>query len=256
MEDRAKRQNIFFLILWNAILLLLILLIQGNAFGQYRKASPKVQGWLKNWSINVNGGKTTFFGDVSLYDDEFSEKLRKESSWAYGFILSRQMSPVIGLSGQLIFGSLVGTNSKSRFEADIMEYSFSMTFNLLNILIPKNDAHFFPYLKFGLGQFKFNSTLSYNDPNQDDRVVNTDSPEFLYLFGAGAFYKINHTFDIHLEITSRMIYNDRLDGTKSNKDYDYYAYLSLGVTYKINNKPRDPRCFRKMGMKSKLIRRR
>jgi len=83
MEKRAKRQNIFFLILWNAILLLLILLIQGNAFGQYKKASPRAQGWLKNWSVNINGGKTTFFGDVSLYDDEFSEKLRKESSWAY-----------------------------------------------------------------------------------------------------------------------------------------------------------------------------
>ena len=256
MEKQAKRQNIFFLILWNAILLLLILLIQGNAFGQYRKASPKMQGWMKNWSININGGKTTFFGDVSLYDDEFSEKLRKESSWAYGFILSRQMSPVIGLSGQMIFGSLVGTNSKSRFEADIMEYSFSMTFNLLNILIPKNDAHFFPYIKAGMGQFKYKSTLSYNDPNLDDRVVDTDSPEFMYIFGAGAYYKTNHTFDINLEITSRLIYNDRLDGTKSNKDYDYYAYLSLGLTYKINNKPRDPRYFRKMGMKSKLIRRR
>lgn len=256
MEKQAKRQNIFFLILWNAILLLLILLIHGNAFGQYRKASPKLQEFMKNWSINVNGGKTTFFGDVSLYDDEFAEKLEKESSWAYGFILSRQVSPVIGLNGQMTFGSLVGTNSVSKFKADIMEYSFSMTLNLLNILIPKNDAHFFPYAKFGLGQFKFKSTLSYNDTNQEDRVVKANSPEFMYLFGAGAFYKISHTFDINLEITSRIIYNDKLDGTKGNRDYDFYAYLSLGLSYKINNKPRDPRYFKKMGMKSKLIRRR
>lgn len=235
---------------------MLILLIHANAFGQYRKASPKLQEWMKNWSINVNGGKTTFFGDVSLYDDEFAEKLKKESSWAYGFIISRQMSPVIGLNGQMTFGSLVGTNSVSRFKADIMEYSFSMTFNLLNILIPKNDAHFFPYLKFGLGQFKFKSTLSYTDPSEEDRVVKADTPEFMYLFGAGAFYKISHTFDINLEINSRRLFNDKLDGTKGNRDYDFYTYLSLGLSYKINNKPRDPRYFKKMGMKSKLIRRR
>jgi hypothetical protein len=131
-----------------------------------------------------------------------------------------------------------------------------MTFNLLNILIPDNDARFFPYIRGGFGQFKFKSTLSYNDPNKEDRVVNAKAPEFLYLLGAGGLYKINHTFDINLELISRMLYNDRLDGTKSNKDYDYYVYLSIGVTYKINNKPRDPRYYRKMGMKSKLIRRR
>lgn len=256
IENRDRRKNIYLLIAWNALLILLILLIQSNAFGQYQKPRPTISVLLKNWSVNVNGGQTSFFGEVSLYDDELSEKLSKEGSWAYGFILSRQLTPVFGLSGQIIFGELKGSNSRSQFQADIMEYTLNTTINFVNLLIPQNDARFFLYGKLGAGQFQFKSTLVYDDPEKPEKYVESESPEFLYLLGGGAFYKFNHSFEINLEATARLVNNDKLDGTSNKKgDNDYYAYISLGVTYNINNKPRDTRYFKKLGMKSPLIRR-
>lgn len=253
---QEKKKNICFLLLWNAFLLLIILLIQGNVFGQYQKPAPKISVLVKNWSVNVNAGQTSFFGEVSLYDDELGEKLSHEGSWSYGFVLSRQMTPVIGLSGQLILGHLRGANTRSHFEAEITEYTLNATLNFVNLLIPDNDARFFLYAKGGIGQFQFKSTLVFDDPEKEDKYVESDSPEFLYLIGGGAFYKLNHSFEINAEGTARLVNNDKLDGTSNKKDDDYYSYISLGITYKINNKPRDTRYYKKLGMKSPLIRRR
>jgi hypothetical protein len=255
IEQRNKRKNIYFLIAWNAILILLILLIQANAFGQYQKPPPKITALLKNWSVNINLGQTSFFGDVSLYDDELSEKLSNEGSWAYGFVLSRQITPVFDLSGQIIFGMLKGANTRSQFRADIMEYTINTTVNFVNLLIPENDARFFLYAKLGAGQFQFKSRLIFDDENKEDILVESESPEFLYLIGGGAYYKISHSFEVNLEATARLVNNDKLDGSTNKDDDDYYSYISLGITYKINNKPRDTRYFKKLGMKSPLIRR-
>jgi hypothetical protein len=252
---QEKRKNICYLMIWNAILLLIFLLIQGNVFGQYQKPKPKIAVLLKNWSINLNAGQTSFFGEVSLYDDELSEKLSHEGSWSCGFILSRQMTPVFGLSGQYIFGKLRGANTRSHFEAQIKEYSLNTTINLVNLLIPDNDARFFLYAKIGIGQFEFKSKLVFDDPEKSDKYVESESPEFLYLIGGGAFYKLNRSFEINVEGTARLVNNDKLDGTTNKSDNDYYSYISLGITYKINNKPRDTRYFKKLGMKSPLIRR-
>jgi len=231
-------------------------MIQANAFGQYQKPPPKITVLLKNWSVNVNAGQTSFFGEVSLYDDELSEKLSNEGSWAYGFILSRQMTPVFGLSGQMIWGTLKGANTRSRFKAEIMEYSLNTTINLVNLLIPDNDARFFLYGKLGAGQFRFKSTLVFDDPEKPEIYVESDKPEFLYLIGGGAFYKFNHSFEVNIEATARLVNNDKLDGSNNGKgDNDYYSYISLGITYKINNRPRDTRYYKKLGMKSPLIRR-
>jgi hypothetical protein len=256
IENQDKKQNIYLLIVWNGLLILLILLIHANAFGQYQKPPPKITVLLKNWSVNVNGGQTSFFGEVSLYDDELSEKLSKEGSWSYGFILSRQLTPVFGLSGQVIFGTLKGANTRSQFEADIMEYTLNTTINLVNLLIPENDARFYLYAKLGFGQFQFKSQLMFDEPEKQDLFVESEVPEFLYLIGGGACYKINYALEVNTEATVRLVNNDKIDGSVNNKDdNDYYTYISLGVTYNINNKPRDTRYYKKLGMKSPLIRR-
>jgi hypothetical protein len=255
MRNRDKRNNIIFLIVWNLILVGLIFLIQTKSFGQYRKPPSFWSKLAQNWSVNANAGQTAFFGELSLYDDELTEKLSKEGAWAYGFAVSRQITPVIGLSGQLLIGKLEGSNSRSQFVADIMDYSVNLTLNFVNLLLPDNDAHFFLYGKMGMGQFQFESRLMFDDPNEEDLIVLPESPEFLYLIGGGAYYVISNSFDVNFDATARLVNNDKLDGTVNKKDKDYYSYISLGFTYKINNLPRDTRYYKKLGMKSPLIRR-
>ena len=253
---RRNKKNIFYLIFWNLIILGLILLFQSSAFGQYRKPPTFFTRLAEGWSVNANVGRTAFFGDVSLYDEQFDEKMTKEGAWGIGFGIARQINFVFALEGQAVYGQLRGSNSLSEFESYINEYSLQITTDLVNLLIPENRASLHPYMKVGMGQFNFNTRLKYYDPNKQDIKVSSASPEFVYMFGAGSFYIISDSFDANVEFLARKMNNDRLDGTPNKEDKDFYSYLSIGMVYKINNTARDVRYYRRMGMKSPLIRRR
>ncbi len=254
--SRKNSKNIIFLVLWNLVLIALILIISNKSYGQYRKPPNFWSKLAKNWSVNVNGGRTSFFGDVSLYDEEFSEKMSKEGSWAYGAGVYRQLTPIFALGGDILIGQLAGSNSRSKFTSNIKEATVNLTVNMVNLFIPDNNARFIPYAKFGMGQFTYDTKLIFDDPNKADIISASESPEFLYLFGGGAYYIISHSFDVNLEMMGRRMNNDKIDGTTNKKDDDYYSYFSIGFTYNINNVPRDTRYFKRMGMKSVLIRRR
>jgi len=218
------------------IFLLLIFVFPITTNAQYSKRiKPKKFEWTRNWGVNLNMGTTSFFGDVSLYDDDYADKLKKESSVGYGIIISRRINPLINLELQFLKGGLKGKNSKSKFEAEIFEYTFNITLNVVNLLLPDNHGHFFLYPKMGLGQFRFSSRLTYKDPEKNDRIVDTGVPEFVFLLGAGAYYAISPSFNFTTEINGRMTNNDQIDGTKNKKDKDYYSYMSIGITYNINN---------------------
>lgn len=204
----------------------------------------------------MNGGRSSFFGDVSLYDHEFEEKMRKDGSWGWGFEVKRRMTPVISLSVQYMMGQLAGANSKSHFVSDISEISVNGSLDLLNMLIPDNDAGLHPYFKAGLGQFHYDTKLTYNDPDTPDLTAKSKEPELIGLIGGGAYYILNYSFEVNVELLGRRMSNDRIDGTNNSKHSDYYSYFSFGITYKINNVPRDTRYYKRMGMKSPLIRRR
>ncbi len=255
MKQKNKK-NIIYLVIWNLLLLGLIFLIQGNAFGQYRKPPNFFSKFIQDWSIDVNGGRTSFFGDVSLYDEEYDEKISKEGSWAYGFGVSRQITSILGLNGKFIMGELAGSNSRSSFISNITEYSINVTVDLANIFIPHNNASLHPYFIAGMGQFTFSTRLRYFDPNLADETASSLEPEFIYMFGGGANYVISKSFDLKVEMMGRRMDNDRIDGTLKKDDNDYYSYLSMGIVFKINNVPRDVRYYKRLGMKSPLIRRR
>jgi opacity protein-like surface antigen len=254
MKQRVTA-NIIFILISNLLLVVLIVLLHGRASGQYYKDPVTWESLAKNWSVNANFGRTSFYGDVSLYDYEFTEKIRKEGSWAWGIGISREFINVISVHAHFLRGELAGSNSRSHFSSRISEKSIHASMNLLNMLIPDNQARFFPYVKGGMGQLTFRTKLIYNDPNQEDVRTRSESPEFVLLYGGGAYFVINGSFGLNLEYMSRRIGNDKIDGITNNNDYEHFSYLSMGLNYKINNKPHDVRQYRRLGMKSPLIRR-
>ena len=237
--------------------MMVLFLFQTYSYAQYDKPGYKWSNLLKHWSVGASIGQTSFYGDVSLYDNELSDKLSKEGSWSYGFKLTRQLTPVLGLQGQLLIGQLKGKNSVSNFEANIKQISLNFTLNFVNLLLPGNDSRFFVVAKVGLGEYVFDSRLRFNDPNQADIITNPKTPEFLFLLGPAIYYKISNSFDLNADLDVQWANNDKLDGTtNNNKDDDYYTFLSVGVTYKINNINKSARGFRHVGGKFSLIKRR
>lgn len=209
---------------------------KAQAWGGGKKSKSKI---LDDWSINVNAGLTSFFGDLSKFDTEIMEKLTQESGPAFSGILTKTLGQgrKFGLSGQLLYGGLKGeNNSKVSFEATIIEYNFHGRVSLINLFSPNNRSKLGIELYGGIGQFIFKTTQydersSEVDINQKD----TGTPEFLYFFGTGLSYKVIDMVGITLDVAMRQAQNDYLDDFVKNNNYDYYTYLSLGATYYIDS---------------------
>ncbi|MCD4745880.1 MAG: porin family protein [Bacteroidales bacterium] len=224
--------------------LIFLIILPDLLCGQSWRNRRKKNGIWDNWSVNLNIGQTSFFGDVSIFDDNIDEKLSKESDLAYGLIISKKIHPIFTLGGQLLFGSLKGQNTGSCFKADIIEYTLNGTINFINLLLPDNNAKFYLIGILGVGQFNFKSKLVYFDPSLEDQIEDTGTPEFVYLFGAGFYYIINENFNLTGDMAIRQARNDKLDVSSNNKDMDYYTYISIGLSYKINNKSKSGRSSR------------
>ncbi|MFU8843843.1 MAG: hypothetical protein ACNA7V_08565 [Bacteroidales bacterium] len=200
-----------------------------QSWGGYKKAN----GFWKNWSINANLGLTSFFGDLSIYDTDLISKFSKESGPAFGGILTKQINPKFGVSGQILFGNLKGANySGMSFQSSFIEYNFQGRLDLLNILWPENLANVGIVAYGGIGQFLFSTTKkTIVEGVSETSVSNTGVPEFVYFFGTGLYYKINEKYRLTFDVALRQAQNDRLDNYVRNDNYDYYTHIAFGFTY-------------------------
>ncbi|MCF8367507.1 MAG: hypothetical protein K9G76_00600 [Bacteroidales bacterium] len=222
-------------------ILVLISIIAGTTFSEFAysqawggKGKP---GFWDDWSINGNAGLTSFFGDLSIYDTEIVDKLTKESGPALGGILTKHFSNKFAMSGQLLYGGLKGENTaKTSFEASIIEYNFHLRVNLVNLIFADNYAPVGLDVYAGAGQFLFNVTKwSVQEETTQTEVHNTGTPEFVYFFGAGAFYKITDKIGATADLALRQAQNDKLDDFSKNGNFDYYTHISFGITYYIDS---------------------
>ena len=206
--------------------------LEAQSWGGRRKP-----GFWDNWSINGNVGLTSFFGDLSVYDSEIMEKLTKESGPAMGFIMSKYFNDKIGVSGQLLFGSLKGENTAgTSFESSVVEYNFHVRLELINTIFPDNLSNFGVNLYGGLGQFIFQTTKWQKvDGQQQESIKDTGTPEFVYFIGTGLQYKFIDKIGVSLDMALRQAKNDYIDYEVKNSNNDYYTYVSFGVTYYIES---------------------
>jgi len=218
------------------IFLLTGLLLPATSFSQHWGGRGRPTFW-DNWSINGNVGLTSFFGDLSLYDDDLAGKLTKESGPAVSGILTKYLNDKIGIGGQLLYGGLKGENASDvSFEANVVEYNFQIRVDLVSLIWPDNLSGFGLDAYGGIGQFIF-KVIQY-DRRGGEQLVDeqfTGVPEFVYFAGAGVHYKINDKFAATADMALRQAQNDKLDDLNKNENYDYYTHLSIGVTYYIDS---------------------
>ncbi|MBN3035730.1 MAG: hypothetical protein JW861_09095 [Bacteroidales bacterium] len=189
------------------------------------------------WAFNINGGQTSFYGDLSIYDSDLFAKLSNESGPAFSIIAKKHFNKKFGIGGQLLTGKLKGENSLSHFEATLLEYNFHGLVDIKELLFPyKKKFCLGAILYAGVGQFRFNALAGWKDPDSPEIPrENTGVPEFVYFLGGGAYYKINEKFRITADIALRQAQNDKLDVFKRNNDYDYYTYISFGASYHVQS---------------------
>lgn len=199
-------------------------------------------GLLTGWSLNTNGGLTSYFGDLSLHDSDFGAKLAKESGPAMSIILSKNIyKNAISLSGQLLAGKLEGQKGNISFTVELMEYNLHARIDFVDLFMLKR-SHAFGIVGYaGAGQFLFSTKkVEINERIVKNFQHDTRVPEFVFFFGGGIYYKLNANLGFTVDLSIRQCQNDRLDDFVKNNDYDYYSYLSVGISYYITTFKREP----------------
>jgi hypothetical protein len=213
------------------ILMILISPIFLNAQDWSGKKSPS---FYSAWSVNISSGFTSYFGDLSKYDQDIAKKLFHESGPGIALTLTKNIR-AFGVSGQLLFGNLKAENNyNDSFRASFLEYNIQARANIVRIIAPHADLNFGLNLYSGLGQFVFQSTrFRYFEGSEQKYINNTGIPEFVFFFGGQFTYKVSNRIEITTDLALRQSQNDKLDNLVKNNDFDYYAFTSVGLTYSI-----------------------
>lgn len=195
---------------------------------------PIVQ--LTSWSVNINGGLTSYFGDLSLKDLNVGAKLEKESGPAMSIILTRNIyRNAIGISGQVLAGKFEGRKDDISFTANLVEYNLQARIDFVRLFMSRKYNAFGVVGYAGGGQFLFSTKkVENNEGALKTSKQDTEVPEFVIFFGGGIYYKLNANFGITADLSLHQCQNDHLDDYVKNDNYDYFSYLSVGVSYYIN----------------------
>lgn len=191
---------------------------------------------LTSWSVNINGGMTSYFGDLSMNDLEFGTKMKYETGPAMSIILTRNIyRDAVGLSGQVLAKKIEGRKDDISFSADLIEYNLQARIDFIRLFMPGKYNAFGVVGYAGGGQFLFSTEkVETNDGALKTSKQDTEVPEFVLFFGGGIYYRLNSNFGITADLSLHQCQNDRLDDYVKNDNYDYFTYLSMGLSYYIN----------------------
>lgn len=212
---------------------ILLLITSSPIYAQNNTGILRYQNAAWNlWTVEANAGFLSAYCDLSSQDNNFINKIKYESGPAISINVTKHFNRLLAASGQLLAGNLHGSSNNSSFKANILEYNLNIKFNLLNLFYPDNKGKFGMTTFAGIGQFHFSSTKSVYIEGGDEITKHvTKAPEFIYFAGAGAFLRTTDKFGISMDISLRQCQNDKLDVLIKSNNFDYYTYLSLGVTY-------------------------
>lgn len=234
-----------------ACLIFLFALLPFLFYGQTEKTEdteikPEVK-FEPHWLINGNVGALQYYGDVAEKDDPFSQ-MAHGTAWGYGLMFGRQFSPVLGLRGQFLAGTIKSKKDKYKngapanlsFESKVIEFNAHGTVNFSNWFFKyKPDRLFsiYGFLGIGLSNFK-------GETKQNGKVINRvgyhgiglggRELEGMIPIGTGLEIRLNDKFAVNLETSVHGINTDILDGVEGASRYDAYGYTSAGLTYKFN----------------------
>jgi hypothetical protein len=186
--------------------------------------------------LNLNGGITSHFGDLSIYDFDPVSKFRTESGAGFGVIGTWYITKTLGISGQLLEANIKAALNNVSFRTRIMEYNVHGRINFMSLFRNLYEPKFGFEGYAGIGQFFF-TVIKYSE--SADQTVKTEYPaqvpEFVYFFGGGISYRITHNLSFTSDLAIRQCQTDRLDDIIRNDDFDYYSYLSVGLTLDVGH---------------------
>ncbi|MBN3035840.1 MAG: hypothetical protein JW861_09660 [Bacteroidales bacterium] len=208
------------------------------------KPNHRASRFPADWRLGINGGTTSFYGDLSVHDKDIIKKFTFESGpGASGYVSKYLFRERLAVSGQILLGSTQAETVNQSFRATIFEYNLHLSSNLVRVINPYGDDPVGFFLFAGVGHFFFDSRSSWKDPEmvppggQQNLEIRTTIPEFVYFFGGQVSVQVTGTIGLTAGMGIRQARNDKLDtkrDTGPEITWDYYLYTSVGVSYSFN----------------------
>jgi len=191
----------------------------------------------RNTELTIQAGLMSYYGDLSIYDNNYFDKLSHESGFGGGVIITKRLAPQIGVSGQLLGGRLKGRKDNVFFESSVFEYNLHVRLDMVRIFAKYSKSKVKWDVFFGFGNFLFKSTKT-TVLEGENRVENhtTRVPELLFLGGTGLSYRVNSKMSIMMDLSVHQFQNDKIDITVDNSDFDWFSALNFGFTYYIRSR--------------------
>ncbi|MBN1340525.1 MAG: hypothetical protein JXA03_14445 [Bacteroidales bacterium] len=199
---------------------------------------------LDHYTLGAGIGSASFYGDLSVYDNDLSKKLSLESGPGTSLWASKSLfGDRLLVCGQVLYGSFQAQTPNQSFSAEILEYNLHFGIELTEVFFRGKDFPFRFYPFAGAGHFFFDSRSKWKNEmirppsGKTEVTIKTKVPEFVYFFGGRASYDIGKDFSLTAEMGIRQARNDKLD-TLRDKDleitWDYYLFSALGISYRFN----------------------
>ena len=189
----------------------------------------------KKWTFNVNAGLSSYYGSFSEYKADPIRKFINESRPAIGISLSKHISPVIQIRGNILSGGLASEqkDSSEYYRGSFIEFNINVRLNVINVILGENEerkAHIF--LMLGSGVSIVNS--QFHNMRNNENILNTEpekltSTRFVLPFGLAFSYKLSNSLDLTLDI-NRHLLKTTINGT----NFNYYNYTALGLNYNFD----------------------
>jgi len=224
----------------------LFLIMSSLGVAQNKVSEKKLS---KSWSINLNGGSTVYWGYLSN-NESVTSAFKHGISMGYGVVLTKQISPVFGIRGELLMGNLKGRKdfygdglpANLNFSSDLVEGNLSVKISFTDLFGSFKPKRFINvYGLAGIGLSNFNGRV-INSVNGDTLFVMGHGSgkgifgwevDGMVTAGVGLSLRLNRSLDFTFENSMKFLQTDKLGRVRGLLSYDMYSYSSVGISYKI-----------------------
>lgn len=243
---------------WIRNIFLIVFLVIESSTVVFSKQNSTLQPNSDNWEIGLNVGLIRYLGDVGTSSD-FASRFKNNLNIGYGISLSKEISPLFGIKGNLLFGPINGESdikilagkitqdnagviTRVDLRSQLIGASINASVNLSNLFLGIDREQLINvYGLVGLGLANFNGEIT-------DKITHVTYHAFGQHSGSGFngyqiqgignlglcfAIDIGRNLKASIESVYKFMKDDNLVDIGSNKDVDAYNYTSIGIAYKI-----------------------
>jgi OmpA-OmpF porin, OOP family len=237
------------------LIFILLSLIITQGFSQVPVTKEPIYKSFNRFYAGINGGGMVTFSNIKEKDYMPTDG---ELKFGGGAIIGYQISPILGLQGQFIYGDVAGKKdlwldksiANRKFNTNVMEFGFNATISLSKWWAPRlklnKKLDFYGLVGFGLVAFRsklytldqgiFITAIGYSS---DGTTKQARTIEAVYPVGLGVKYKINEKWNIGIETNLRNMNTDKFDAfVRKYNPKDKYSYTFIGIQYIFGKKER------------------